>query len=337
MLFHAGAPLTFWPDALSTATYLLNRRPCRTRRNATPYELLLGCSPDYTHLRVFGCLCYPNMAATMPHKLAPRSAPCIFLGYPANTKGYRCYNPETRRVLTSRHVYFEETVFPFRNMEPPPVSCPPPATPVTDPIIVHQSGPRPQRPAQRSDPIDPVHAAARDVVPSPPRSDDVADQALDIDTRADPPSGAGSASHATSRRHSAHEVAAGIGTVPLSGAPRYDDYGDGPSTVTTAPPPHHMVTRSKSSIHLPNQKYAHTASVQVSPPPSSVRAAMHDPEWLRAMEEEFQTLQLNRTWTLIPRPKGANVITGKWIFKNKLHPDGSLDRKKARWVVRGFS
>lgn len=30
MLFHAAAPLSFWPDALSTATYLLNRRPCRT-------------------------------------------------------------------------------------------------------------------------------------------------------------------------------------------------------------------------------------------------------------------------------------------------------------------
>jgi hypothetical protein len=30
-------------------------------------------------------------------------------------------------------------------------------------------------------------------------------------------------------------------------------------------------------------------------------------------------------------------ITGKWLFKNKLHPDGTLERCKARWVVRGFS
>jgi hypothetical protein len=34
---------------------------------------------------------------------------------------------------------------------------------------------------------------------------------------------------------------------------------------------------------------------------------------------------------------GANVISGKWIFRHKLHPDGSLARYKARWVVRGFN
>jgi hypothetical protein len=27
---------------------------------------------------------------------------------------------------------------------------------------------------------------------------------------------------------------------------------------------------------------------------------------------------------------------GKWVFKHKLNPDGSLDRYKARWVMHGF-
>jgi hypothetical protein len=39
----------------------------------------------------------------------------------------------------------------------------------------------------------------------------------------------------------------------------------------------------------------------------------------------------------IPRPPGVNIITGKWLFKNKLNPDGSLERRKVRWVVRGFT
>jgi hypothetical protein len=39
----------------------------------------------------------------------------------------------------------------------------------------------------------------------------------------------------------------------------------------------------------------------------------------------------------MPRPPHANVITGKWLFKNKLNPKGTLERRKARWVVRGFS
>ena len=113
LLFQASAPLTFWPDALAASTYLLNRRPCRPRAHATPYELLFGAPPEYAHLRIFGCLCYPNTAATAPHKLAPRSARCIFLGYSLDQRGYKCYNPMTKRVIISRHVYFDETCFPF--------------------------------------------------------------------------------------------------------------------------------------------------------------------------------------------------------------------------------
>jgi hypothetical protein len=33
--------------------------------------------------------------------------------------------------------------------------------------------------------------------------------------------------------------------------------------------------------------------------------------------------------------RGSNVVTGKWVFTHKLHVDGSFDRYKARWVLRG--
>jgi len=90
MLIHASMPPSFWPDALHTATHLLNRRPCTSRSHATPFLLLFGHEPEYSHLRVFGCQCFPNTTATTPHKLEPRSRPCVFLGYPDNVKGYRC-------------------------------------------------------------------------------------------------------------------------------------------------------------------------------------------------------------------------------------------------------
>jgi hypothetical protein len=55
------------------------------------------------------------------------------------------------------------------------------------------------------------------------------------------------------------------------------------------------------------------------------------------MQEEFDALQSNNTWTLVPPPLNANIVSGKWIFRHKFHSDGSLARHKARWVVRGFS
>jgi len=80
-----------------------------------------------------------------------------------------------------------------------------------------------------------------------------------------------------------------------------------------------------------------TDHVVASPIPSNYRSALADPNWRAAMADEFQALIDNVTWRLIPRPPGANVMTGKWIFKHKYHSDGSLAHHKARWVVRGFS
>jgi hypothetical protein len=42
----------------------------------------------------------------------------------------------------------------------------------------------------------------------------------------------------------------------------------------------------------------------------------------------------NGTWDLVPRPQGFNVVTG---FTHKFRADGTFDRYKARWVLRGFT
>jgi histone deacetylase 1/2 len=65
--------------------------------------------------------------------------------------------------------------------------------------------------------------------------------------------------------------------------------------------------------------------------------ALKDSNWSHAMALEFAALQKNKTWRLVPCPPGSHVVTGKWVFKHKLNPNGSLECYKARWVVRGFT
>jgi hypothetical protein len=84
----------------------------------SPHQALYDRPPSYTHLRVFGC-CYPNTSATMPHKLAPCSTLCVFLGYSHDHKGYRCLELSSNRVIISRHVVFDETSFPFAEASSP--------------------------------------------------------------------------------------------------------------------------------------------------------------------------------------------------------------------------
>ena len=55
------------------------------------------------------------------------------------------------------------------------------------------------------------------------------------------------------------------------------------------------------------------------------------------MADEVAALRHTKTWVLVPRPPGVNIVGSKWIFKTKYRPDGSVDKHKARLVARGFT
>jgi len=61
MLSYAHLPKTFWGEAATTATHVINRSPSTTINFLTPYERWTGHNPSLDHLRVFGCLAYAHV------------------------------------------------------------------------------------------------------------------------------------------------------------------------------------------------------------------------------------------------------------------------------------
>jgi hypothetical protein len=113
LLIQASLPECYWVEGLYTVMYLLNHLPAKTISAVCPHVALFGSASSYEHLRVFGCACYPNIAATAPHKLAPWSTRCVFLDYSTDHKGYRCLDLSTDHLIISCHVVFDEESFPL--------------------------------------------------------------------------------------------------------------------------------------------------------------------------------------------------------------------------------
>lgn len=106
-------------------------------------------------------------------------------------------------------------------------------------------------------------------------------------------------------------------------------------------PAQRPVTRLQRGIVKPKQYTDGTVrwcmnTQMKSEEPNSVEDALRDRKWAAAMESEHQALLRNKTWHLVPRPKGRNVIGCKWVYKVKRKADGTIDRYKAGLVAKGF-
>nr|GEU38243.1 ribonuclease H-like domain-containing protein [Tanacetum cinerariifolium] len=83
-------------------------------------------------------------------------------------------------------------------------------------------------------------------------------------------------------------------------SPAAPAHGNAPTTNT-----HHMVTRAKVGIAKPLARMNCHATT-TSPIPRSYLHALRDPNWHKAMLDEYNALISNGTWALVPRP--ANGI-----------------------------
>ena len=106
--------LELWGEFLRSAVYVLNRTlSCSASSNSsskTPHELFFNQKPDIGHLRIIGCRGYPLIPKAKHRKLDPKGIPCWLVGYGEETKGWRLWDPVTRKIILSRDVTFDENL-----------------------------------------------------------------------------------------------------------------------------------------------------------------------------------------------------------------------------------
>lgn len=108
MLSHSGLSKAFWDETLNYARHLVNRLPTAALNGKTPIEVWSGESAtDYDQLCIFGCLAYFYVTES---KLDPRAKKVVFLGFSEGVKGYKLWCPESKKVILSRDVTFDESL-----------------------------------------------------------------------------------------------------------------------------------------------------------------------------------------------------------------------------------
>ncbi|PKU63244.1 Retrovirus-related Pol polyprotein from transposon TNT 1-94 [Dendrobium catenatum] len=290
LLIQSNTPHTLWVEALHTAIHLINRLPTVTIQYKTPFEMLYQKLPSYTHLKTFGCLCFPWLKPYSKSKLSPLSIPCVFVGYALNQKGFRCFDPNTQRIFVSRHVIFNETKFPFQDQS----------------LQTHKNNHR--VPENQIPPLLLVPTSSVITAGNPTNNSNLAIPSQVTQLHSNFPNSS-------------------ISPTETSQAP---------SVPVKNLRSHKMQTRSQAGILKPKPVFDLTHQV-ITPDPTSYKEAVKHEHWRQAMSHEYQALQSQGTWTLVPPTDNQNILGCKWTYRTKYKSDGTLARHKARLVALGYN
>jgi hypothetical protein len=307
LMIASSVPPHFWVEAVSTATYLISIQPYSALQGGIPFERLCGKTPNYSSLRLFGCVCYVLLAPRERTKLTAQSVECVFLGYSAEHKGYRCWDPVARRMRTSRDVVFDES----RPFYPRPTTNASPASLVDHlSFLFFPAAPPASLPLPRLTlPTSMFSAEFSPVVP---------------DYTVKPP-----VTQVYSRR------GARLSDAPTSSAELSSDVSSSSLDVPSSPlvassspigSSLEQLLRRGQRIRRPPNYYTLSAFTATAlSEPASYRDDILHPEWQYTMAEEIAALERIGTWDLMLCPPRVRPITCKWVYKLKTRYDGSLE------------
>ncbi|KAH0734949.1 hypothetical protein KY285_010656 [Solanum tuberosum] len=331
LLLYANLPLFLWVEAFLTAVFLINRLSSSVLKMATPFAKLYGEQPDYNSLKVFGCRCFPYIKGSS--KFNPKTYPCVFIGYDSLHKVYRCYHPSRRRAYISRHVVFNENTLPYvsPNQSHTNIDVSTHLATFVESFSKLQAYDNSGEVQADSTQVTGDNATIKTPILlndestidlSSAGSDDDHEKQVDSD---DP--------------YGPIQLPTLI-DVPVDHQP--DDTTlksitlvDVLVEVLPTPQGHYMITRHKANEH--HLSLVARRNKEILKEPNTNKEALGSPHWLAIMQEEINALHTNKTWILVPKSPGINLVGSKWVFKTKLKADGTIDRYKAKLVAREFS
>jgi len=345
---------------VATAVYLLNRILNKQSSIITAHELVFREVSKLEHLKIFGCPAILHVPPVKRTVWDAKGQECIFVGYNADCRNYRFYDPSINGILVARNATFMEDV-----SEPSHV-----------PIqIISQTIPESGDDEEGKDWYSDAEEEMED---ENDEEEDEGDEEEPEDDEKDNDSDASTipvSPDPTSIPHvNPPSSSPTLGTVKVCVKTAAGDFvaevpSDRPSTINL---------RVRKSLKKP-QRFTYLASLETEidpvafmtlggkgkpcaarahqPPshlhpnlngnvesesvlePKSYKQAIASTQrqlWEQAVTEELDSHSESGTWILVPRPKAVKVLDNRWVFKVKRNPDKSIERFKARLVVRGF-
>nr|GEU87373.1 putative ribonuclease H-like domain-containing protein [Tanacetum cinerariifolium] len=334
-------------------------------QNKTHYELLTGRQPIISYLRPFGCHVTILNTIDKLGKFDGKSNSGFLVEYSLNSKAFRVYNLETKRVEENLHVNFlknKPTVagkghawmfnldYLTNSMNYEPVLVENQANKSTNPKEANNSAGTQANDDQdaNSKEIDlheeyyvlPIWSAY-----STTELEKLKRQEKEANDGAE--SLGKEATHDTQNANTnstnlLNAVSAPVSVVGPSRAFNdgvVTDFNNLETTVNVSPTP----TTSIHTIHPKTQILGDPMSaVQTrSKVKKNTKAyaltsqALEDKSWIDAMQEELLQFQIQKEWILVDFPFGKKAIRSKWVYRNKKDEKGVVYRNKARLVAQG--
>ncbi|KAM0017627.1 putative RNA-directed DNA polymerase [Helianthus debilis subsp. tardiflorus] len=340
MLKEGGLPKCFWAEAVATAIYLLNRATTKALKYQTPFEVWYGRKPSVYHLKIFGCIAYGHVPAHKRRKLDDRAEKCIFIGYSKESKGYRLYNPLTKKFSVKRNVVFFENV--RWRWEDGDASEGNPF-----PITFHDDAHMEDTDLSLNEDNEqvPMHTVPSDHM-STNTNTPTSQSSSTTNSPNTLPSTSSTSSTSLPLPTSPINSHSQSSTNPASPSiPHMPNTSTLPTNINIAQPtPEPSRRQTKPPAWMQDYESGQGLSEDESQffalsisDPSNFQEASIKQEWKNAMLKELEAIEKHNTWELVTLPSGKNVVGLKWLFKTKNGADGKVLKHKARLVVKGYS